>query len=469
MDFRHYIAIYNLYDKIFSIILPSGTPMNTLTLQLYVQGQWHDAALLSVANPQQGLRAGCTLGYISNYLVDCLEKEHTALAWSLSANLPLGWAAYANAPVWAALQDIIPAGAARRFLEQRYGQQRPADMAMDVFLLAQCTPAPIGHLRIKESAELIATAPALGFSRDSVVRRDNHFLEYAYEQGAAIGGATGAGGEAPKLLLTEAADGLLYADASLADEHAVTHWFIKFPRHTANATDQDILRSEYCYYRAIHQLGFSTVEQSGLTLEEMNKPSLWMRRFDRRVENQQVQRFAVESIYSLLEVTEPGSYLQHVEVLKRLIRLWRAQQQESTIADLVLEYLRRDLLNHVLGNSDNHGRNTSIIRGEQSIALAPIYDLAPMVMDDEGITRTTKWPQTLERGGQVDWLAVCQLVGELADLTPEWLYQQLRDTAQELLALPDLLLDLGLPERTWQHPRVPLRHLQRQFTLWGLC
>ena len=194
-----------------------------------------------------------------------------------------------------------------------------------------------------------------------------------------------------------------------------------------------------------------------------------MRRFDRRVENQQVQRFAVESIYSLLEVTEPGSYLQHVEVLKRLIRLWRAQQQESTIADLVLEYLRRDLLNHVLGNSDNHGRNTSIIRGEQSIALAPIYDLAPMVMDDEGITRTTKWPQTLERGGQVDWLAVCQLVGELADLTPEWLYQQLRDTAQLLLALPDLLLDLGLPERTWQHPRIPLRHLQRQFTLWGLC
>ena len=61
MDFRHYIAIYSLYDKIFSIILPSGTPMNTLTLQLYVQGQWHDAALLSVTNPQQGLQQQLTL------------------------------------------------------------------------------------------------------------------------------------------------------------------------------------------------------------------------------------------------------------------------------------------------------------------------------------------------------------------------------------------------------------------------
>jgi serine/threonine-protein kinase HipA len=36
-----------------------------------------------------------------------------------------------------------------------------------------------------------------------VVSRDARFLEYAYEQGAAIGGAIGAGGEALKLLLTE--------------------------------------------------------------------------------------------------------------------------------------------------------------------------------------------------------------------------------------------------------------------------
>lgn len=92
-----------------------------------------------------------------------------------------------------------------------------------------------------------------------------------------------------------------------------------------------------------------------------------------------------------------------------------------------------------------------------------------MVMDDEGITRTTKWPQTVERGGNVDWFAVCQLVSELADLPQEWLYQQLRDTAQQLLALPDLLQDLGLPDKTWQHPRIPLRRLQQQFTAWDLC
>ena len=46
---------------------------------------------------------------------------------------------------------------------------------------------------------------------------------------------------------------------------------------------------------------------------------------------------------------------------------------------------------------------------------------------------------------------------------------QWRDTAQQLLALPDLLQDLGLPERTWQHPRIPLRRLRQQFIAWGLC
>lgn len=443
--------------------------MDRLTVQLYVGNQWRDAAQLSFANAQQGLRAGCTLGYLPHYLVDCLDKEQSCLAWALSANLPLNWDAYSDASVWAALQDIIPAGAARRFLEQRYGQLCPADMAMDVFLLSQCTPAPVGHLRIKEAFELVASAPSLGFSREEVVQRDNRFLEYAYEQGAAIGGATGAGGEAPKLLLTEATDGLLYPDASLADEHAIAHWFIKFPRHKASATDKDILRSEYCYYRAIHLLGFSTIDQDGLALEEGSKPSLWMRRFDRKVDSQHVHRYAIESIYSLLKVTEPGSYLQHLDVLKRLLSLWQSERQEAGIADLVVEYLRRDLLNLILGNSDNHGRNTSIIRGEHAISLAPIYDLAPMVMDDEGITRTTKWPQAIERAGNVDWFIVCQLVSELADLPHEWLYQQLRDTAQQLLALPDLLQDLGLPDKTWQHPRIPLRCLQQQLTAWGLC
>ena len=88
-----------------------------------------------------------------------------------------------------------------------------------------------------------------------------------------------------------------------------------------------------------------------------------------------------------------------------MVALWQNVGQAEQVGDLVFEYMRRDLLNQILGNSDNHGRNTSILRTEQGMSLAPIYDLAPMVMDDEGVTRTTKWPKQIEMAGQVDWKA----------------------------------------------------------------
>lgn len=82
----------------------------------------------------------------------------------------------------------------------------------------------------------------------------------------------------------------------------------------------------------------------------------------------------------------PGSYLLHTDALNHLVRLWQKTGQGAQIGDMIFEYLQRDLLNQILGNSDNHGRNTSILRNGTGLKLAPIYDLAPMVMDDEGVT-----------------------------------------------------------------------------------
>lgn len=89
-----------------------------------------------------------------------------------------------------------------------------------------------------------------------------------------------------------------------------------------------------------------------------------------------------------------------------------------------------------------------------------------MVMDDEGITRTTKWPQPVEQGGQNDWRAACQLAGQLTNA--EQLYQRLRNTGQEFLALPDILADLGLPAVTMNHPRIALAQLPKRLAERGL-
>jgi serine/threonine-protein kinase HipA len=142
----------------------------------------------------------------------------------------------------------------------------------------------------------------------------------------------------------------------------------------------------------------------------------------------------------------------------------------------VSDYLRRDLINKILGNSDNHGRNTAIIRQENSFRLAPIYDLAPMVMDDEGVTRTTKWPKDLERAGDVDWRGVCRALADIADpndplaglsdaLAP---FERLREDAQRLAALPDILTASGLPDRTMNHPGIHLKNLEQRLKEWDL-
>lgn len=184
--------------------------------------------------------------------------------------------------------------------------------------------------------------------------------------------------------MVEDAQGKLYADAMLPDDQAQHHWLIKFARNKVTETDKAILRAEYQYYKAIAQLGLDTVPVARMQLCEAEKPSLWMPRFDRRVVNGRVERIAMESIYSVCNVKEQGQRMDHEAVLYALAKLWRQNGQGDEIEGLVFEYVRRDLLNKILGNSDNHGRNSAIFRTEGRFQLAPIYDLAPMVLDAEG-------------------------------------------------------------------------------------
>ena len=440
--------------------------MYRLTLQLYSASEWLDAMTLIFPEPDKGFEGPCRFAYHSEFVAHHVEDVPTFFANAVSARVPVDWESKAQQKAPAFLLDIAPAGAAKRFLMARVGQDKPQGMSADLYLLGRSTPAPIGHLRIKESIAAMAERPAMGFQRQDVITRDNTFLEYAYEQGAAIGGATGAGGEAPKLLMTESRDGLLYPDAVLSDKDAVQHWFVKFARGRAGPTDQIILRSEFHYYKALQTLGIETVAAEGLALEEATKPSLWMQRFDRKVTTEGVERFAVESIYSLAGMTLPGSYMSHLDVIQMLARLWVQAGQADQVQALIADYLRRDLLNKILGNTDNHGRNTAIIRGVNSFRLAPIYDLAPMVMDDEGVTRTTKWPKELEVAGEVKWRAVCDALGTISD--PQALYEGLRADANHLRALPDILTASGLPDATMNHPGVALRHLEQRLSSWGL-
>ncbi|SDN65763.1 type II toxin-antitoxin system HipA family toxin [Pseudomonas jinjuensis] len=433
-----------------------------ITIQTYVDGQWHDALVLTVDNPQKVANGACSVAYDQAYLLQFIDRVESVFEPAVSVNLPMNWTFVRETGYPAFIFDIVPAGAARRSLEVRFSSEKPEGMDMEFFLLKRCTPAPIGHLRVKESFEHIDLGRTVAFSREEVVERSNEFLEYAYELGAAIGGATGAQGEAPKLLMTEDAKGGLHADAVLADAQVRRHWLVKFARNKVTERDKNILRAEYHYYRAISQLGLDTVSMDGLALEEAGKPSLWMPRFDRRIVDGRVERIPMESVYSICGNTVPGSPMKHEDVLRRLAGLWRANQQSDEVEGLVFEYVRRDLLNRILGNSDNHGRNTAIFRYQGRFQLAPIYDLAPMVLDPEGVTRVTKWES--ERSGAPDWAAVCASLEGLLD--PNHLMRRLKDAAQEFRALPGLLVDL--PEEVRTARSIPLSNLDARLGEWGL-
>lgn len=433
-----------------------------LTIQIYVEDQWHDALMLTINNPRRTADGACSAAYVQSYLVAFIDRVESVFEHAVSVNLPVSWTAVRETGYPAFIYDIVPAGAARKSLEARFAHEKPEGMDMELFLLTRCTPSPIGHLRVKESYEHIDQSRTIAFSRKDVVDRTSDFLEYAYELGAAIGGATGAQGEAPKLLMAEDAHGGLHADAVLPDDLVRRHWLVKFSRNKATERDKDILRAEYHYYRAVSALGLDTVPTEGLALEEAEKPSLWMPRFDRRIVDGRVERIPMESIYSVCGNTVPGSAMKHEAVLSRLIGLWKANQQSDEIEDLVFEYLRRDLLNRILGNSDNHGRNTAIFRHEGRFQLAPIYDLAPMVLDPEGVTRVTKWKN--EQLGAPDWAAVCASYQALLD--PYHLMRRLKGAAQQFRALPELLTEL--PEDVLRAQSIPLNKLDTRLGEWGL-
>lgn len=435
-----------------------------LTVEVFANGVWQDAYSLKFEEPLNPREGTCIMGYLTHFYLNNMALEDSFFESSVSVLHRLDMNIHTSQGYPAFLLDIIPAGAAFRSLKKRFASRKPDDIAMDLFLLERCTPSPIGHMRIKQSLPYLDEGEPIGFSRQDVAERTTDFLEYAYEQGAAIGGATGAGGEAPKLLLSEDGGGLMFAEATLSDQDTKRHWFVKFPRNRAAAVDKDILRAEYQYYRAIADIGMNTISTDGLALidDGEHKPSLWMPRFDREVTEQGVRRHPVESIYSVCGVTENGAYLAHEFVIGRLGEIWTMAGQRNELFDLGVEYMARDLLNRILGNSDNHGRNISIIRAAGKLRLAPIYDLAPMVLDPEGITRVTKWEH--EKAGVPDWRRACADLagGESGDLY----FDALRSKAQDFRALPDLLVNL--PESVRSVNSIPLNNLDARLKEWGL-
>jgi serine/threonine-protein kinase HipA len=375
----------------------------TVTLQLHAGGAWHDVATCEVLRDlDRGWQAPTYTGYGAQW---ALEHFGRTDAFALSCTYPVGLETL-QLPHWPVfVQDLLPQGFGRGELLRRLGLRETAEAEADWRLLQVGAGNPIGHLRIKEAAQWLETqrGELRGFTDDEVAVRSETFIEHLAVHGLFAAGSSGVQGEWPKLLLTRAEDGLLYLDHTLPDARAREHYVVKFGRGT-NESLERVLRHEHVYMAIARRLGLRVHAPL-----ELKRRALFVPRFDRRIRDGRLERLAQESIASLTGTAGFGVVPSHETVCKALLQ--RCGEPEAE----VVEYLRRDVANLALGNTDNHARNTAVQRdfGGQ-IRLAPLFDFAPMYLHPDGIARRMRWHA--EAYSEPDWAEVVRTLAEMQPL-----------------------------------------------------
>ena len=268
--------------------------------------------------------------------------------------------------------------------------------------------------------------------------RDQSFLEYMIENGASIAGSSDVQGESPKLLLTQDADGLFHADGALPDHLARRHWLIKFPRRRTDL-ERKILRNECAYLRLAERFGINVYDTDHLRLSD--NPALFVPRFDRVCTPEAtVARYGLESFASAASRVEFGFRARHEDHCGLILKY-----SSSPIEDL-LEYVRRDILNVCMGNTDNHARNHAFRKEPGVVRLSPLYDFAPMFLSDQGIARSVRWDkdQGREKMAQPDWTAVGKYLTGLKGVEPGMVAKMFASMAEGLSRIWEVAEDVGI-------------------------
>lgn len=401
------------------------------TVELFIDGCWRTAADVRCEDPALGHRSATHTDYDEAYLAH-LDYQPRRDARAISCRYATTFLDYHDRAWPAFLLDLLPSGAARRFWERtlKLPNTESSDWAV---LLAGAGNAP-GNARIAEAVLPPVSSYSDGFERREVLERGEGFIEYAQARGASVAGASGAAGDAPKFLLREDERGRWHADGALGDAATRGVWLVKFPR-SSHRNDRLVLQSEAPYMRIAKRLGARVAEPP--TWEE---DTLFVRRFDRvRLPDGRIERLGLESLCSLAGVTEFGAPIAK-ETLAAAIAKYTSHPEDE-----LREFLLRDVLDVALGNTDNHARNTAVLKDPSgTIRLSPLYDFAPMVLDSQGIARVCRWQE--EEDGYPIWSKVVDAITPLGidgDATRRWLHA----LAPAIRRLPEWMSEEGVPPR----------------------
>lgn len=361
------------------------------TIEIFQNGAWIAAAEFE---PLGDGPYAATFEYKIDYVFGIEKPQPLSFAFPVNAERRGLDSAGAAQPCPAFLLDLVPQGRGRTYLAQVLAIDEGEHN--DLRLAQYGAFNPIGNLRLDTAVafyrdHLPAEPVSAGFTLEALRDRQEDFLEHIWRHAMLSAGTTGVQGAAPKFLLTQDHEGLWFADAALEDKLAAKHWLVKLPRGS-HSTDDAVLRNEAAYLRVAERCGLRTGGEPRLYGDMLFVP-----RFDRQTHAGGVVRLHQESVASLAGVHGFGKSLS----LFDQVEAFRPYVTDPTRE--IIEFIRRDILNLAMRNTDNHARNTAVQRlPDGTVQLTPLFDFAPMYLDREMIVRGSKW-RTASGRELTDW------------------------------------------------------------------
>ncbi len=397
--------------------------------QIFVDDHWIDCATLAA-------RGSGNAGSIFEYDLDYAFSD---ILEPVSLRFPVD-AIHHISPHWPAFfYDLIPQGSGRKFLLGQLGL--PDGPGADFSLVRAGAFNPIGRVRVVEAVDYFnqhvqrhdVRGMDQGFTLAEMMERGEDFHERMMIHSMLAAGTTGVQGAAPKYLLTKDGQGLWHVDGALPDDKAASHFIVKRPRGTSEA-DKKVLRNEAAYMDVAASMGIRTHGKLA-----HHDGFLFIPRFDRQLENGRVIRLHQESAASLAGLIGFDARPSQFALLSAL-RTFVTDKTAETI-----EFLKRDVLNLAMRNTDNHARNTAVQKIGQIVRLTPLFDFAPMYLDPEGISRTARWYHPVTKKELTEWRDVIATL-ELEKDEAHHITSALQAFGEQLHALTHHMRQAGVDE-----------------------
>ncbi|MBV6320519.1 type II toxin-antitoxin system HipA family toxin [Duganella violaceipulchra] len=361
------------------------------TFQIFLNDTWVNCATVSVQDAARGdPQTPNTFEYDLDYAF-APDVEPLSLRFPVNAELQIldRWPSF--------LFDLIPQGSGRQFLLGELGLNDGP--AADFLLMRAGAFNPIGRVRVEEAVQFYdahvrkypASTTDRGFTLEQITGRSDEFNERMLIHSMLAASSLGVQGAAPKYLLTTDQEGKWHADGALADAHAVEHFIVKRPRGKTDA-DRKVLRNEAAYMRVAAAVGIRTAGAL-----RHHEDTLFIPRFDRVRTHGRVERLHQESAASIAGIVGFNAHPTQFELLASLRSVVSDRTSET------IEFLKRDVLNLAMRNTDNHARNTAVQKTRDHVRLTPLFDFAPMYLDPDGIPRAARWHHPATRVELTEW------------------------------------------------------------------